>query len=97
VLVGSADELTDAIRQAQPGDVITLCPAPTASSVRPFRSTARAASSPITVRAETPGTARLEFNIVEGFHVTAPWWVFENLHIRASAPIIPIASTPSTW
>ena len=83
VLVGSAVELTDAIRRAQPGDVITLLPGtyrfagPSIPVNRPGRE-----SSPITVRAETPGAARLEFNILEGFHVTAPWWVFENLHIQ---------------
>ena len=83
VLVGSADELAAAIRQAQPGDVITLLPGsyrfvgPSIPVNRPGRE-----GAPITVRAEVPGTARLEFNIVEGFHVTAPWWVFENLHIQ---------------
>ena len=83
VLVGSAAELTDAIRQAQPGDVITLLPGiyrfagPSIPVSRPGRE-----GAPITVRAELPGTARLEFDILEGFHVTAPWWIFENLHIQ---------------
>ena len=83
VLVGASAELTDAIRQAQPGDVITLLPGTyrfSGPSIPVNRSGREGA--PITVRAEAPGTARLEFDIVEGFHVTAPWWVFENLHIQ---------------
>jgi nitrous oxidase accessory protein NosD len=39
------------------------------------------AGAPITLRAETPGTVTLEFELLEGIHVSAPHWVFENLTI----------------
>src|SRR5690606_10145427 len=38
--------------------------------------------APIRVRALQPGSVRLEFDMTEGFLVSAPWWIFENLHIR---------------
>lgn len=83
VLVASNGEALKAIGQASPGDVITFMPGtyrfdgPNIEISRPGTKT-----EPITVRAAIPGTVSLEFNMEEGFHVTAPYWRFENLKIR---------------
>ena len=82
-LVASADELRQAIADASPGDVITLLP-----GAYRFVHAAIAVSRPATahanivVRARTPGTVTIEFDILEGFVVSAPYWRFENLTIR---------------
>lgn len=83
VVVASATDLRAALARAEPGDVITLLPGVyqfsggSLDASRPGR-----ADAPITVRAAQPGSVRLEFNFTEGFHVSAPYWRFENLTIR---------------
>lgn len=82
-LVASADELRQAIQAAQPGDIITLLPgtylfARQNIDVRQPGTEAQ----PIVVRAERPGTVQLEFQLSEGFVVSAPHWRFENLSIQ---------------
>ncbi|MGV3652658.1 MAG: right-handed parallel beta-helix repeat-containing protein, partial [Noviherbaspirillum sp.] len=82
VLVDGPEELVAAMAKARPGDTITLLP-----GTYRFRRNIPAArpgadGAPITVRAQQHGMARLEFAMSEGFHVSAPYWVFENLHIR---------------
>lgn len=85
VLVASEEQLREALQAALPGDVITLVPGAyhfggTALPVnRPGSEAAR-----ITLRAQIPGSARLAFELVEGFHVSAPYWTFENLDIRGT-------------
>jgi parallel beta-helix repeat protein len=85
--VGSGDELRAAMAQAQPGDVITLLPGTyringgNLNANRPGR-----ADAPITVRAGVPDSVHLEFTMVEGFLVSAPYWRFENLSIRGVCP-----------
>ena len=81
--VASPDEALRTIATAKPGDIITLLP-----GTYRFDGTYIAASRPATqaapvlVRAEVPGSVVLEFNMVEGFLVSAPYWSFENLVIR---------------
>ena len=83
VLVGSVDDAIQAITHAQPGDVITFLPGTYRfGGKRIVAATAGAKSRRIVVRAEKPGTVLIEFNMSEGFAVTAPYWTFENLHIR---------------
>jgi hypothetical protein len=83
--VASADALRAALAAAQPGTVITLLPGTyrfegmKLDASRPGR-----ADAPITVRAAQPGSVRLEFAMVEGFKVSAPWWRFENLAIHGA-------------
>jgi hypothetical protein len=83
VTVASADALRRAIAEAQPGDTIMLMPGtyrfqgPSIAVVR-----AGSATDPIVVRAGIPGSVELEFDLLEGFHVLAPYWVFEDLVIR---------------
>jgi len=85
ILVATPDEVRTALAAAQPGDVITLSPGTyrfegiKLDVNRPGRADAR-----ITVRAAQPGSVRLEFRMVEGFKVSAPWWRFENLVIRGA-------------
>jgi len=84
-LVDSADALRAAMAAAEPGTVITLLPGTyrfdgmRIEANRPGR-----ADAPITVRAARPGSVRLDFAMVEGFKVSAPWWRFENLTIRGA-------------
>lgn len=85
VLVATPDELRAAIARAQPGDIITLLPGTyrfrerAIDADRPGR-----ADAPIIVRTTVPGSAHIEFEQVEGFRVSAPWWRFENLAIRGT-------------
>jgi hypothetical protein len=83
VVVGDPDAVRAAIARAQPGDVVTLLPGTyrfhgqPIDADRPGRDDA-----PIVVRAVQPGNVHIEFELVEGFRVSAPWWRFENLDIR---------------
>lgn len=85
VQVSSPADLRAALAKAQPGDVITLLPGRyplsggSLEASRPGR-----ADAPITVRAAQPGSVQLDFNLTEGFHVSAPYWRFENLTIRGA-------------
>lgn len=83
IVVGNPEELRSAIGKAQAGDVITLLPGlyrfnGNAIDVnRPGKENA-----PIVVRAARPNSVHIEFDQVEGFRVSAPWWRFEKLSIR---------------
>src|SRR6185437_12652580 len=80
VLVGTPEAAISAIEQAAPGDAITFMPGTyrfKGSYIGVNRAGTRIA--PITVRADSLGSVMLEFNMVEGFLVSAPHWVFENL------------------
>lgn len=83
VFVDSAAAARTAIRAARPGDAITFLP-----GSYYFSDSAMVASQPgspampITVRAQQPGTVTLLFGVTEGFKVSAPYWVFENLTIH---------------
>ncbi len=83
VPVTDTRELLQAISSAEPGDVITLVPGT-------YRIKQRAISvnksgtpqNPIQVRAQKLGEAKIELNSLEGFLVSAPFWMFENLDIK---------------
>jgi hypothetical protein len=83
VTVGTADEARRALSDAHAGDVITFLPGRYrfSGSRLPVVGAGRA-DAPIVVRAQAPGSVRLEFDMVEGFLVTAPYWRFENLAIE---------------
>jgi hypothetical protein len=83
VTVSLPEQLREALGAAQPGDVIVLEPGVYRFSGAALE-TRRGGTevAPITVRAQTFGTVTLEFDLLEGFHVTAPYWRFENLTIR---------------
>ncbi|HTT10405.1 MAG TPA: chondroitinase-B domain-containing protein [Burkholderiaceae bacterium] len=77
------EQLHAAMAAARPGDVIVLAP-----GIYRFAGTALETprggteAQPITVRADTFGSVTLEFDLVEGFLVTTPFWRFENLVVR---------------
>lgn len=81
--VGSPRELLAALGAARPGDVITLAPGRYRFSGHALEAaSAGTPAAPITVRADVLGTVTLEFELLEGFRVTAPYWRFESLSIR---------------
>lgn len=83
VLAINEAQLEQALQQAKPGDVITLVPGTYRFSGRALTvDRPGTAAAPITLRAEPAGAARLEFALAEGFHVSVPYWTFENLDIR---------------
>jgi hypothetical protein len=83
--VNTAEELRAAVKSAQAGDVITLLPGVYRFDGATVAAQAEGrAEAPVTVRAEEPGTATIEFNNGEGFAVTGPYWRFENLTIAGA-------------
>ena len=83
IAVATPDALRAALAQANPGDTITLLPGVYRFSGTPLDiDRPGRAGAPIVVRAVQPGSAQLEFDLVEGFRVKAPYWRFENLAIR---------------
>ena len=82
IRVTTSAELISAINSAQPGHVITLAPGTYTVSQNLLADTAGTSPAPITVRAPVLGQALIRFDAVEGFKVSAPYWVFENLLIR---------------
>lgn len=83
VLVASSAQVRAAIASAEPGDVIVLAPGVyrfSGAAIDVARAGTRAA--PILLRGAAPGLARLEFDLVEGFVVSAPYWTFADLAIR---------------
>ncbi len=85
ILVGSPDAAARAIEYAEPGDVIEFLPGTYRFIGRALEVTrAGRAELPITVRAERLGRVVLEFAMLEGFHVRAPHWIFENLVVRGA-------------
>ena len=85
VLVSSSAETLKAIAKARPGDVITLMPGTYRFKGKYIEvSQAGTDTSRITLRAESPNTVYLEFHMLEGFKVSAPYWTFENLHIHGA-------------
>jgi parallel beta-helix repeat protein len=85
VHISTAEELLRAVSQARPGDEIVLAP-----GLYRFQGRSvdiRQDGSPdrrIVLRAERPDTAVLELSTLEGIHVSAPYWTFENLTLRGT-------------
>ncbi len=85
VSVATSDEVRRALVAAGPGKVITLLPGTyrfegPALEVR----NGGAPNAPAILRAELPGSVIIEMNLTEGFQVSAPHWIFENLVIRGA-------------
>jgi parallel beta-helix repeat protein len=83
IIVNSAEQAVHAMAQARPGDAITFLPGTYRFKGKAITAAqAGTKTSPIIVRAARPGTVMLEFAMSEGFHVSAPYWRFENLTIQ---------------
>jgi hypothetical protein len=83
VFVSSSEQVRAAIAQAEPGDVIILAAGVyrfSGGSIEVTRPGTSAA--PIRLRGHAPGLAVLEFDLTEGFVVSAPHWTFQDLSIR---------------
>jgi hypothetical protein len=82
-IVATSDEVRAAIAAAVPGDVITLLPGRYHFSRTALNLTrAGTLEAPIVLRAEQAGSVEIALELIEGFHVMAPHWRFENLLIR---------------
>lgn len=87
VNVFTSSELISAIQKALPGDIIQLAAgtyllnSQNITAIQPGDNNA-----PITVRSDVLGNVKLKFNLLEGFHINAPYWVFENLDIQGVCP-----------
>ncbi len=85
ITVDTTDSLLTAVKSAKPGQVITIKPGIYRFHGRSIPVThAGTVQQPIMVRANRLGEAQLEFSMLEGFHVMAPYWVFENLIITGT-------------
>lgn len=83
----NAKELIAAIKKAEPGDRITL--APGVYKIKSYNievTRPGTAGLPICVRAESLGQTVIELNSLEGFLVSAPFWIFENFVIKGTNP-----------
>ena len=81
-LVTGSDDLLQALAAAAPGDVITMLPGRYHFSTPLTVNRPGSVAAPIVVRAEQAGTVDIALALTEGFHVSAPYWRFENLTIR---------------
>ncbi|MGE5387003.1 MAG: hypothetical protein ACM3SV_14060 [Betaproteobacteria bacterium] len=84
--VSSVSGLIQALQNARAGQVIKIAPGTYRVTQRLDMAAGGTPTSPILVTA-TPGTVVLEMDTVEGFRVTQPYWVFENLTIRGVCAI----------
>lgn len=82
VPVANTAQLIAAIDSAQAGDEITLAPGTYTVGQNLNCDVAGTPNEPIKVRANVLGAAIVRFDAVEGFKVSAPHWLFENLEIR---------------
>ncbi|WP_051617321.1 right-handed parallel beta-helix repeat-containing protein [Desulfonatronovibrio hydrogenovorans] len=81
--VNTASDFLSALGRANPGDAITLSPGSYTISRRTIPvNRPGTVDEPIVVRAERVGEVSLELDTLEGFLVSAPYWIFENLEIK---------------
>lgn len=82
VLITDATQLPSALVDARPGDALVFAPGTYRFSGRAITvNRPGRADAPVAMRTERPGTVTLEFALLEGFHVSAPHWIFENLTV----------------
>ncbi len=85
IQVASNTELRSAISAARPGTLIEILPGSydfSGGSIDIVHG--GEPDLPIRVWAAQPGSVRLRFSLLEGFHVRAPHWIFENLVIEGT-------------
>ncbi|MCB1957881.1 MAG: hypothetical protein KDG55_19535 [Rhodocyclaceae bacterium] len=85
VLVADSKAFLSALRQARPGQIITLAPGDYHLSQRRLEvGGGGLAGKPIVVRADRPGTVQIFLDTLEGFYIDRPFWVFENLTLNGA-------------
>jgi hypothetical protein len=83
ILVSTTKQAAAAIESALPGDIITFLPGRYRFGGQYIAVTRPGTSdAPVQVRAQTLGDVVLEFDMLEGFLVSVPYWSFENLEIH---------------
>jgi hypothetical protein len=87
VAVSTFDELSRAIANAQPGDVIELNAGVYVMKRNMGTPVGGTPLQPITVRGIRPGAAIIESGAIEGFHITQPYWIFEDLVIKGTCSV----------
>jgi len=87
VKVNTTSELLNAIKNAKAGQIIELQKGIYTIKQRNIRITkAGMPHHPIILRAQKLGDAQIKLNSLEGFYLTVPFWVFENLDIQGVCP-----------
>jgi len=82
-MVYNSKEFITALNHAKPGDTIQLMPGSYPIKQRYINiKQAGLSTDPIIVRSAQLGTVKIELTSSEGFHILAPYWVFENLEIQ---------------
>jgi hypothetical protein len=82
MLAASAEEIMRTVNTARAGQTVLIKPGTYRIDGNVKTGAPGAPGQPITVRAALPGQVVIEFNAVEGFVVSQPFWVFENLTLR---------------
>jgi hypothetical protein len=82
LVVTSPVQLQQRVDTARAGQVIEIAPGSYRVDRRVETRFGGTALAPIVVRARRPGSVVIEFANLEGFIVSQPYWVFENLVLR---------------
>lgn len=83
IMIRDTNSFLSAIADAMPGDVISMAPGVykiNGRSIPVKRPGTR--FNPVYVRSDRLGDVKLELDMLEGFLINAPFWVFENLDIQ---------------
>lgn len=87
IVIKSEADLSQAISNARPGQILEIAPG-SYSMTRSIRiHNGGYAGHPIYLRAAVPGSVMIRSSAEEGFHLHAPYWVFENLVIQGVCPV----------
>jgi len=84
IVVGSNSEIARALSTARAGQTVVILPGKYTFDDKLKTGPAGSQSHPITVKADQPGQVFLNFNAQEGFLISQPYWVFENLQLRGT-------------
>ena len=81
--VYTTKELLNTIKHIKPGETIQIMPGTYDIRQRYIQIYQQGQpSAPITLRSAQLGLVKINFNTSEGFHIHAPFWIFENLEIQ---------------
>ena len=82
-IVYNSKEFLTALKNTKPGETIQLMPGNYPIKQRYINITQPGLSyAPITIHSAQLGTVKINLTTSEGFHIQAPYWVFENLEIQ---------------